>query len=248
MSLSYRTDPVWADVIPVPQDDGPHPVVCIAYSEPCQAYTQIPALAPRSAAASVLGSAHSLWLLRSALRLSVAAVVETMDYFRGVLKRGELSERSVRARLFSPASSSCGRLACPSAHLHSRCTVLFGPDRVRCALRRALALTGDVIEQNSANYTAWAYRRSCLYALGRPLEDELRFAEDIARATPKNYQLWHHRRALRDRQGQPGNELAFTVRRNTAQHRAARAAVPGGVLMSPSDRCPSTGGDPAAGR
>ena len=79
----------------------------------------------------------------------------------------------------------------------------------------ALALTADVIEQNSANYTAWAYRRRCLVALQCSLTDELEFAERIAVDTPKNYQLWHHRRAIVTLVNQPGTELQHTVLHTT---------------------------------
>ncbi|CAK0822005.1 unnamed protein product [Prorocentrum cordatum] len=61
---------------------------------------------------------------------------------------------------------------------------------------RALELTADVIEHNSANYTAWYYRRKCLKALGADLDQEMEFTDNWARDAPKNYQVWYHRRWL----------------------------------------------------
>eukprot|EP00929_Paragymnodinium_shiwhaense_P113622 TRINITY_DN81902_c0_g1_i1.p1 TRINITY_DN81902_c0_g1~~TRINITY_DN81902_c0_g1_i1.p1 ORF type:complete len:339 (+),score=104.46 TRINITY_DN81902_c0_g1_i1:88-1104(+) len=62
--------------------------------------------------------------------------------------------------------------------------------------QRALKLSADVIEQNSANYTAWYYRRRCLKELNADLEAELRFTNKWTENAPKNYQVWYHRRWL----------------------------------------------------
>lgn len=61
---------------------------------------------------------------------------------------------------------------------------------------RTLQLTLDVINENPANYTAWAFRRKALEALNANLYDELAFTERMAIAHPKNYQIWHHRREV----------------------------------------------------
>jgi protein farnesyltransferase/geranylgeranyltransferase type-1 subunit alpha len=89
---------------------------------------------------------------------------------------------------------------------------------------RVLALTGDIIELSPASYSAWRHRRVCLglgtapgpstAAMPPPSRDELRrelaFVTRIALATPKNYQLWHHRRAVVDALDEGREELAFT--------------------------------------
>jgi len=110
----YCERPEWNDMEPVPQVDGPEPLVVIRY--------------PKG-----FDDVHS--------------------YFRAVQQRVEFS-------------------------------------------LRALRLTADVIEQNSANYTAWYYRRRCLKELGSDLAKELAFADTWGRNSPKNYQVWFHRRWL----------------------------------------------------
>jgi protein farnesyltransferase/geranylgeranyltransferase type-1 subunit alpha len=65
--------------------------------------------------------------------------------------------------------------------------------------QRTLLLTEAVIECNSANYSAWHFRRLCLEHLQSSISDELEWVATIARDTPKNYQLWHHRRCLLER-------------------------------------------------
>lgn len=79
---------------------------------------------------------------------------------------------------------------------------------------RALELTGDLIQLNPANYTAWQYRRLCLLAQQQQqqqpipsssfstssstlFDTELTFIQRIAdQFGAKNYQLWAHRREI----------------------------------------------------
>ena len=76
---------------------------------------------------------------------------------------------------------------------------------------RALHITKAAIEQNSANYSAWYYRRKCLEALqGHPeadLQKELEFIREMSMESPKNYQLWHHRRCIVERLNDGSYEL-----------------------------------------
>jgi hypothetical protein len=55
------------------------------------------------------------------------------------------------------------------------------------------------------------FRRQCLEALNSDLEAELKWCEAVAEDSPKNYQLWYHRRQLVDKLGKPGYELDHTV-------------------------------------
>ena len=52
---------------------------------------------------------------------------------------------------------------------------------------------------NLASYTAWEWRWRCVEAAGcapEALAAEARLLADLAAASPKNYQLWNHRRRL----------------------------------------------------
>ena len=54
-----------------------------------------------------------------------------------------------------------------------------------------------MISVNSSSYTAWMWRRKCLEKCGgQILLDEIRFVDDWCVKSPKNYQLWFHRRWL----------------------------------------------------
>lgn len=64
---------------------------------------------------------------------------------------------------------------------------------------RALELTEDLIDMNTAHYTAWLYRAKCLFALNKDLRAEIEWLNETALAHQKNYQIWHHRNLIVDR-------------------------------------------------
>jgi len=93
---------------------------------------------------------------------------------------------------------------------------------------RVLELTETIIRHNPAHYSAWyvlfcfrvhyssssswngrQYRYETLIAISAPLEPELVLTNTLTRASPKTYQVWHHRRLLLTALRDPVPELAF---------------------------------------
>lgn len=56
------------------------------------------------------------------------------------------------------------------------------------------------------------YRRKCLEALGTELHQEMRLTARHALETPKNYQIWYHRRWLVEQLGDASSEKLLTER------------------------------------
>lgn len=71
---------------------------------------------------------------------------------------------------------------------------------------RALKLSERVIKLNAANYTAWQFRRECIFKTNYDLYKELEFSKEIAKGSPKNYQLWWHRRIIIEAINKPSND------------------------------------------
>lgn len=77
---------------------------------------------------------------------------------------------------------------------------------------RALKLTQTAISFNPANYTVWQFRREILRELDKDLSEEMDFLSKIITEQQKNYQVWHHRRALVEWSRDASEEMMFTAR------------------------------------
>ena len=55
------------------------------------------------------------------------------------------------------------------------------------------------------------YRSKTISALGKPLEDEIKWLNPTALKHLKNYQIWHHRQTIIDALGSPDGEAEFVA-------------------------------------
>lgn len=103
------------------------------------------------------------------------------------------------------------------AHFSDVMDLFRGVVRLRELSARTLLLTEAVIDCNSANYSAWHYRRLCLASLHSDLRAELAWSAEVARDTPKNYQIWHHRRSLLETLNEVSTDLCTSELALTAE-------------------------------
>ncbi len=75
---------------------------------------------------------------------------------------------------------------------------------------RGLKLAAFVIAHNSANYTAWHYRRKCLELIDGDFNAELAYVSKISQSQAKNYQVWQHRKLVVEKLNNAGNEFKDT--------------------------------------
>lgn len=87
----YKDREEWADVVPVPQDDGQYPVVSISYTDKCK-YSLT--FEPLIFYASDI-TPHRVMCQVMCNVMCFFSVTDVYDYFRAILKSQEKSERAL---------------------------------------------------------------------------------------------------------------------------------------------------------
>ncbi|XP_037068868.1 LOW QUALITY PROTEIN: protein farnesyltransferase/geranylgeranyltransferase type-1 subunit alpha-like [Pollicipes pollicipes] len=162
--VPYSDRDEWRDVTPLPQDDGPHPVVRILYSE----------------------------------RFS-----DVHDYFRAVLRSGEVSGRALRL-----TSAALELNAANYTVWHHRRHLLL---ELGCPLQPELDFIRRMIEDHPKNYQVWHHRRVLVERRGRP-GDERRLTSSCLAQDPKNFHAWQYRQWAVRRFDLFDGELEFAER------------------------------------
>lgn len=161
----YSDRPEWKDVTPVEQDDGPHPVVQIAYSERCK-------WNPWSKPSHQCYNFHSF------------PVNDVYNYFRAVVCKGEKSERALEL------TENALRLNAANYTVWQyRRDILKD---IKADLNQELSYIEGVILGNPKNYQVWHHRRVIVELMNDPGQ-ELELTAKVLALDAKNYHAWQHR-------------------------------------------------------
>lgn len=203
--LSKR--PEWADVTPIPQNDGPNPVVSISYrdefSETMDYFRAVYLADERSPRALQLTCEaidlnpgnYTVWQFRRlVLEALNANLEEELKYLDGIAEGNPKNYQIWHHRRWVAEK--------------------LGTD----ARSKELEFTKKIFVQDAKNYHAWSHRQWVLQALGG-WEDELAYCEKLLEDDIFNNSAWNQRHfvltrspLLGDRNAIRESEVAYTVK------------------------------------